>query len=381
MRVVAVLALLLSWAAALAASVDHEGQAVEQEDTTLSPPGDIALFDLHDPGLMDSWRAFLATTPMLDGALLPPPLQSRLANIVEIYRSLTPDDKPAFFVATYFDLLSKRLLSAPDPTVGGSEILPMQVCPVFVSGTDASVSDLLAVASGLPKELFVHAAGRPDAYRHLFLQTEFSHCKFLETTMAAYQPPRPISAEGDAAMSVANLSFEVGESSYTAILSNKKELRALLETIGDADAITAFKRENATRSSGDEAEVLNFIRLLSLLATNGKSGYAAIPVLLPLVSERTDDESVATPEPLRIADALALAYRTRELFRRIVPFAIRDTHDLQHAKVAVMHAVAADGARATTEQALLQLLDRFVIGSDLLLATSLADEKMPPIND
>jgi hypothetical protein len=378
MSVVRILALLFLCTAALAASADPKGEGPEgagQIDTATVPLADIALFDLHDPGLMESWGVLLATTPMLNGVLLPAELQDRLANAVATYRALTPNGQPAFFVATYFDLLSERLFAVS--TAGGREISPMQVCPVFVSGADASVSELLAVASGLPEALFVHAAGRPERYRYLFLQSEFSHCNFLARTMAAYEPRQSIQPEGHAATPFAKLSFDVGESSFTAILSTKKELRALLETVGDADAIAAFRREVAGRSTVDEAEVLIFIRLLSLLATDGKSGYAAIPVLLPLIFERTVAEYAASTESLRIADALALAYRARELFRRIAPFAIDDTQDLLNAKLAVMQALAERKDSELADEQLIELLDRFVTGTDLLLG----EKKMPLTKD
>jgi hypothetical protein len=213
------------------------------------------------------------------------------------------------------------------------------------------------------------------------LQTEYSHCKFLATTIAAHDPRQPIQAEGHDATAVANLSFEVGELSYTAALSTKKELRALLETVGDADAIATFRQESETHRTVDEAEVLTFIRLLSLLATDGMSGYAAIPVMLPLVSERGEGGYAGATESLRIADSLALAYRARELFSRIVPFAIRDTQDLLNAKFAVMQALAEDEDNETSDERLIALLDQFVIGCDLLLATAPADKKMPLTSD
>jgi hypothetical protein len=373
MRNVAVLVLLLHCAAAFATRV---GPPNGQGNTTTIPPGGVALFHLHDPELMNTWATFLATTPMLNNTLLPSSLQDRLANVVATYRFLTPVDRPAFFVATYFDLLSERLLA-----VGAderSEIFPMQVCPVFSSAADASVSKLLAVASGLPDELFVNAPGKPERYRYLFLQTEFSHCKFLATIIPSddKRPPEQASEHPDTGFG--NVSFNVGARPYTAVLSTKRELRALVETVGDVDAITAFRRQVTGPSTADEAEVLIFVRLLALLATDGNSGYAAIPVLFPLLQERADNGYASTTDSLQIADALELAYQAREQFCQIVPFAIRDTEDLLNAKLAVMQSLADFG---TADERLTSLLYQFVSGSDLLLATPLATEKMPPIND
>jgi hypothetical protein len=355
------------------------GPVAGPADMTFVPHGDIALFDLHDPGLMDSWTALLATTPMLNGVPLPPRLQDRLASAVATYRFLTPNGQPSFFVATYFDLLSERLLNGSTPE--GDEILPMRVCPVFRSGSDASVSKLLALASGLPEELFAHAAGQPERYRFLFLQTELSHCNFLAKTMATYPSPQSVQVAQHDATSFTKVSFDAGQFSFTATLRTEKELRALLETVGDADAIAAFRKEFAGASTVDEAEVLSFVRLLSLLATDGRSGYAAIPVLLPLIFDQDVDEYVASTETLRISDALTLAYRARASFGRIAPFAIRAPQDLMRARSAVMQALAEGKDTDLTDQRVRTLFDRFVTGAEFLLASTSEDEKVPLIVD
>jgi hypothetical protein len=361
-----------------AASVTTAGLAVEepvagQPDGHNMPPLGVRLFDLHDPGLMSSWPGFVATTPMLNDELLPASLQSRLTKVVETYRALTPVGRPAFFVATYFDVLSERLLSGVDHE---SKILPMQVCPVFASGSDAAVSSLLAVASGLPDALFVNAPGQPERYRYLFLQTEFSHCRFL----AAVQAPETIRLTTEAGERTgtvtAQLSFAVGMRSYTATLGTRQELRALLEAVGEVDAISMFTQQMPSRSATDEGEVLRFTRLLSLLATDGKSGYAAIPVLFPLLSEGADEVPSAETKSVRVADALELAYQVREAFRLIVPFPIRDTDELLRAKLAVMQALAAGGEYVAGDERITSLLDQFVTGSDLLLAAAIAEQAM-----
>jgi hypothetical protein len=355
---IAALAWLSCWGAASATAAEGvAAQPVAQYEYVhdIAPLG-VRLFDLHDPGLMSSWPGFLATTPMQNDEFLPASLQTQLTRVVATYQSLTPVGRPAFFVATYFDVLSERLLGGLEHD---SDILPMQVCPVFASGSDAAVSSLLAVASGLPDAVFVNAPGQPERYRYLFLQTEFSHCRFLAT--AAVQAP------GNN-----GLSFDVGRRSYTATLRTKQELRALLEAIGEVDAVSMFTQQMPSRDARDEAEVLRFIRLLSLLATDGKSGYAAIPVLFPLLSEGADDVNAAETGSLRIADALDLAYEVRAAFRRIVRFPIRDTEELQDAKLAVMKALAEGGDYLATDERISALLDQFVNGSDLLLAGSVA---------
>ncbi len=381
MRNIAAVGLLFCYGAALAITAEvWEARPVDEAgDISNFPPLDVRLFDLHDPGLMDTWSSFLATTPMLNDELLPGSLQNRLTNVVATYQLLTPVDRPAFFVATYFDLLSERLLKV---NVGQeSEIFPMQVCPVFASGNDAPVSSLLAVASGLPDALFVNAPGQPERYRYLFLQTEFSHCRFLAALQASEETRLPVQAGILADTVVTSLSFDVGMRTYTATLSTKEELRALVETVGEVDAVAMFRQQMPGRSALDEAEVLRFVRLLSLLATDGQSGYAAIPVLFPLLSEDADKVYTAKTESLRIADALDLAFQAREAFRQIVPSPIRDTDELLGAKLTVMTALAKGGDYQAADDRITSLLDQFVNGSDLLLATTIAQEEMPLIKD
>jgi hypothetical protein len=370
MRSIAVLTCLFCSGAAPAttAELSAERPVDRQEEGHNIPPPGVRLFDLHDPGLMSSWPGFLATTPMQNDELLPPSLQSRMTKVVETYQALTPVGQPAFFVATYFDLLSERLLAGAEHE---SNIFPMQVCPVFASGSDAAVSSLLAVASGLPDALFVNAPGQPERYRFLFLQTEYSHCRFLATVRAPEKFHLPAEAGEQADTVIASLSFNVGMRTYTANLGTKQELRALVEAVGEVDAINKFTQQMPSRSATDEAEVLRFTRLLSLLATDGKSGYAAIPVLLPLLSEGADEHPTAETRSVPVADALDLAYRVREAFRLIVPFPIRDTNELLRAKLAVTQALAAGGEYLAGDERITSLLDQFVIGSDLLLAAAI----------
>jgi hypothetical protein len=389
MRTVAVLALLL-YAGAMPASSADRGAVPATGSGILDVPG-IRLFDLHEPGLMVTWGQFLATTRMLNEEPIPPLLQSRLMSVVATYQALTPVDRPAFFVAQYFDLLSERLLSAD----GGSsrDVLPMQVCPVFASGADAPVSSLLALASGLPDELFVNAPGEPDRYRHLFLQTEFSHCRFLATLGAADEARLPVAGElsGASGPAPARLSFTLGTRRWSADLNSADELRALVETVGDVDAIAAFRGEMRSAGPADEADVLAFIRLLSLFATRSSNGYAAVPVLFPLLSGSGDDESGGQAQglrmqplqaaPLQVADALALAYEARAAFLDIVPFPVRTPDDLLGARLAVMQALAEGGVYRAGDERVEALLHRFVTGADLLLPTLLAQEKTPLIGD
>jgi hypothetical protein len=337
-------------------------------------PTDVQLFDLHDPELVSAWPTFLATTPMLNNEMLPSSLQNRLTHIVATYRALTPVDRPAFFVATYLDVLSDGLLTGTD-----DEILPMRVCPVFASGSNASVSSLLAVASGLPDELFVDAPGAAERYRYLFLQTEFSHCRFLSSIRAATGTELSTGSGASAGIPQTRLSFVVGERNYTATVRSKEELRALLETVGEVDATAMLRQQSPgggalNEAPFDEAQVLSYIRLLSLLATDGKNGYAAIPVLFPLLSNGTDTPATAANGSLQIADALDVAYRARDEFRQLVPFPIRDSADLLSAKLTVMQALAERDISPTGDVRVKALLDRFVIGADLLLVTTLAHE-------
>lgn len=379
-RSVTFLVLLAHCAGVLAGNVDNDGSvplASFEGTTTLTPPG-VALFDLHDPGLMSQWASFLASTPMLNEAFLPSSLQNRLTAVVATYRTFTPAHQPEFFVATYLDLLSERLLAAN--AEGPGDIMPMRICPVFASGSDAPVSSLLAMASGLPDTLFVNAPGKPERYRYLFLQTEYSHCRFLATIRAATEPVAPVQLGWQEESTLARLTFNVGERPYTAMFGSTEELRALVETVGDIDAIAAFRQRMATPGTFDEAEVFIFIRLLSLLTTDGKSGYAAIPVLYPLLSRASNDESPGGAATLRVAEAMEHSFLARAAFREIVPFAIRDRDDLLHARAAVMRALSEDRQFQAADQRVTSLLARFVTGSGLLLESTYANEKMPPEN-
>jgi hypothetical protein len=380
MKSLGCLALLLQCLAALAASADYVGGSGEDErgeSSTIAPRG-VALFDLHDPELMGSWADFLEKTPMLNAKPLPSGLQGRLTNDVVVYQYLTPADQPAFFVATYFDVLIDNLLVADgEETI---EIRPMQVCPVFTSGKDPSVSSHLAVATGLPDELFANAPGRPERYRNLFLQTEYSHCRFLAAFWAVDGTGVRFHADEYQGKRLAHFSFEVGSRSYTACVGTRDELRALLEVLGDVDAISRVRGEESGRNSADETEVFSFARLLALLATDSKNGYAAIPVLYPMLNGQ-DDVHNAERGCLPIADALKLAYKAREAFRQLVTFSISDVETLSTAKLTVMRALSDDSYLLTAGEQLTAILHRFVTGADLLLAPTLAYGRMPPVND
>ena len=367
-------ALLLSIAASTACAND-----VEFDGAGVHPRQGIVIFDLHDPALMADWTKFLQVTPMINSEPVPHYLQSRLINVVGVYRSLTPAGRPAFFVATYFDVLSDRLFTAGISSAGN--IGPMKSCPVFTSGNDAPVHELLAVASGLPGELFVNAPGRADNYRRLFLQTEFSHCHFLATMRkAGADVDLPTAVRSTPRRSV-RLSFDVGTRTMTAIVTTRDELRALVETVGDLDAGRAFRADASQRVATDEAAILGYVRLLALLATDSDSGYAAIPVLRTLFAERLAAGSDVDATPFSVADALAVAFAARAAFREIVPFPVRNSDDLLGAKLAVKRALGDDALLHVGNDRLIGLLDDFVSGAELLLQPTYAHEKMPPVNN
>lgn len=374
MRGLASLFLIVPCLAALAS-----GSPPEREDGATLPPHGVTLFELHDPSLAKDWTRFLDTTPMLNAKPLPDFLRDRLTNDVAIYRSLTPPGQPAFFVATYFDVLSEHLLTA-NPEIP-DKIRPMQVCPVFTSGRDASVSSLLAAASGLPAELFVNAPGRAERYRSLFLHTEYSHCRVLATIRSVEGSSVRVRTGEQDGERIRSLTFKVGTRACTANLSTKEELRALVETVGDVDAIAGFNDLDRGGRSATEVEVFVLARLLSLLATDGNNGYAAIPVLAPLLAEVAGDANGAQPFELLVADGLNLAYKVRKQFRRHVPFAIRDTQDLLTAQQIIMRLLSEDGVLLATDPRLRALLQQFVTGVELLLAPPVAEKRMPPIRD
>lgn len=361
MRSIATVGVLLFCSPTIATNNDSaEPQIVDEYVTplNLTPPG-VRLFDLHDPALTRIWTTFLATTPMLNDELLPQSLQQQLAQQVGLYKSVTAADQPVFFVATYFDILTENLLA--DRSQAQYEILPMRVCPVFASGAAAAVSQLLATASGLSDALFVNAPGHQERYRYLFLETEFSHCRFLSTLSAV--------DDIDSITGVAGISFRVGLNDFSASVRSRKELRAVVETVGEIDAVRSFRKRWPASDSPDEADVLCFIRLLSLLASDSSYGYEAIPVLFPLLSATRENSGDSAA--LLVVDALHLAYELRVLFQELVPFPIDNTDDLRNAKLSVMRALAADvGAELRIDTQVSSLLQQFVVGSDLLLATA-----------
>lgn len=373
-RQFAVAILLLGGGAAVAASVDDAGPpAADWQPDAYAAPQGVALFDLHEPGVLPAWTSFLATTPMLNEAPLPPALQKRMASVVANYRYLTPVNRPAFFVATYFDALAERLFATE---VADQAILPLRVCPVFASGADATTSDLLAVASGLPDSLFADTPGHPERYRYLILETEYSHCRFL-ASLAATGMPADHGAQSESVS--ARLRFSVATQPYTATVGNRRELRALLETVGDVEAVTRFRTQMADGTSRDEADVLMYLRLISMLATDGRYGYAAIPVLFPALTGDADGGQLAERAPVSVSDALTVAYRARSAFRTIVPFRLRHPEDLLRAQFIVADALA--DADAAIDGPVRSLLERFVVGADILLPPRVAQQKMPLIED
>jgi hypothetical protein len=240
----------------------------------------------------------------------------------------------------------------------------MQVCPVFASGRDAAVSTLLATVSGLSTELFVHAPGQEDRYRYLLLQTEFSHCRFLRTARGV-QTSAPAGYQGQA---VPNISFRLDSRNLDASVGSRDELRALVETVGEIEAIVAFRSRWPANGVADEADVLCFLRLLSLLATDSRNGYGAIPVLFPLLANGGMD--AAPIASLAVADALDLAYRSRAVFRELVPYRIHTVGDLSRAKLSVQNALSGISVQTPIDAQIADLLQQFVDGADLLTATT-----------
>lgn len=361
---VAVIALLLICSATVAMKNEQRVHSSVDEQPAAPAPKGVRLFDLHDPDLSRVWPEFLAATPMLDNRPVPPPLQNRLRTLVGTYRDLTAVGEPAYFVATYFDLLSEELL-AKDVSLERT-VLPMQVCPVFASGRDAAVSTLLATVSGLSTDLFLHAPGREERYRYLLLQTEFSHCNFLTTA-------RALAVDVAAHYPDPNIAFHLDSRSLEAIVGSRDELRALVETVGEIEAIRSFRDKWPASGDADEADVLSFLRLLSLLATDSKNGYGAIPVLFPLLAGGGMD--AAPTASLAVADALELAYQARAAFRKLVPYRIHDAGDLWRAKLLVRNALTGVAAHSPIDTQITDLLQQFVDGADLLLAAVTPKQK------
>jgi len=332
----------------------------------VAPATNVRLFQLHDPALEQEWADFLATTPMLDQRPLPAALQRRLRRTLQVYQSATSATEPAYFVATYFDKLSDSMFAprwaseldaARLPPSASGRVTPLATCPVFAGSRHTSAADLLALASGLPAGLFTGVSGSSERFDELFLLTEMSHCRFLAEFAAnhlyAERPPCD-EQPGESQVLQRCLQFSVNGNGLTVFVSNREELRAVVETVGDVEATTEFRHRRPRTSANDEADILRLVRLISLLTTDATTGYAAIPVMFKAVG--------AADETVDVRAALATAYRLRRAFRELVPFAVTTPESLREAARRVETALYSPAHSPNWEPGDHKFFEEFVVG-------------------
>jgi hypothetical protein len=133
-------------------------------------------------------------------------------------------------------------------------VYPQQACPVFLDRAGASVPKLLSTAVNLPVRYFTGVFGSAENFDRLFGLTEASHCGFIAR--------------------------ELVEPTVVPRALGRRELRMLLEALGDHEAIAIFRATERGRDLADEADVLFASRLLSMFLIERPNPYTPIPALL-----------------------------------------------------------------------------------------------------
>jgi hypothetical protein len=167
----------------------------------------------------------------------------------------------------------------------GEDVYPQQVCPVFLNPANASVPRLLSTAVNLPDSYFENVDGTAENFDRLFALTEASHCGFI-----------------------------AGELANPTVLPaglTQKEVRTILEALGDFEATAVFRSGTGPGSRAratDEADVLNAARLLAMFLLDRRNPYTPIPGLM-LEYERIGIDA-AHRELDRISASVLLARQT-----------------------------------------------------------------------
>lgn len=218
----------------------------------------IRIFELQSPDVSVQFRGFLSEVPMTNDRPVPGTLIDDTVASLAFLKSATPADEPSYFVASW---IHKTPLVALPPAARdrylqryGEIVYPQQVCPVFLDRANAGVSKLLSTAVNLPARWFTGVMGSAENYDRLFGLTEASHCGFIARELVNPTViPRGV---------------------------ERRELRTLLEALGDYEAIAVFRATGAAEELADEADVLYAGRLLAMFLVERESPYTAIPALL-----------------------------------------------------------------------------------------------------
>ncbi len=218
----------------------------------------IHLFDLRSADVSSSFRSFLSEVPMTNDRPLPAALVDDTVASLTFLKAMTPSDQPSYFVAAYIQKTPFVVRPESDRIRYlqryGEDVYPQQVCPVFISRGDATVPRLLSSAVNLPSAWFRDVEGQTHRLDRLFALTEASHCGFIARELV-----RPtVLPDG----------------------LSPRQLRIILEALGDFEATAVFRATSGGPSGADEADVLFAARLLAAFLLDRENAYTAVPGLL-----------------------------------------------------------------------------------------------------
>jgi hypothetical protein len=253
----------------------------------------IQIFELQAPDISGQFRAFLAEVPMTNDRPVPGALIDDTVASLTFLKSATPVTEPSYFVASYIH--KTPLVALPQASREryleryGESVWPQQVCPVFLDSAGATAPKLLSTAVNLPARYFDNVTGTVDNFDRLFGLTEASHCGFIarELVKPTVIPP------GLA----------------------RRELRTILEALGDFEAIAVFRGAASVPDHADEADVLFAARLLAMFLLDRENPYTPIPALMHEYQRIGID--AANRQLARISGSVGLARQTvREVLAR-----------------------------------------------------------------
>ncbi|MEX2496670.1 MAG: hypothetical protein WD448_11305 [Woeseia sp.] len=218
----------------------------------------IQVFDLQAPDVSEHFRAFLSEVPMTNDRPLPAALIDDTVASLSFVKAVTAIDEPSYFVAAYIQKTPLVALGGADRQRYlqryGEDVFPQQVCPVFLNHANATVPRLLSTAVNLPAAYFDSAQGSAENLDRLFALTEASHCGFIARELAN---PTVVPQGLD-----------------------QREIRMILEALGDFEATAVFRSVRGPSLHADEADVLFAARLLATFLLDRENAYTAIPALL-----------------------------------------------------------------------------------------------------
>ncbi len=218
----------------------------------------IRIFELQSPDISGQFRTFLSQVPMTNDRPVPGALIDDTVASLSFLKSATPAGEPSYFVASWIHKTPLVALPAASRQRYleryGESVYPQQVCPVFLDSAGASAATLLSTAVNLPPRYFSHVTGSPADFDRLFGLTEASHCGFIARELV--QP------------TVLPAGLE------------RRELRSVLEALGDFEAIAVYRGTSPASPQADEADVLFASRLLAAFLLERSNAYTPIPALL-----------------------------------------------------------------------------------------------------